>query len=125
MGANNYSKTDVIKFLKTIKILSIGLTPQVTKALQGAGVDTLYDLCETDYLKFRTEIRGLGVVGQKEVQARMGQLGLRFRWNEDSPYVKLFSNELKENCNTDYEEVNISRILDLVMRWESEQQKLK
>ncbi|WP_026519381.1 hypothetical protein [Butyrivibrio sp. FCS006] len=119
MDQDNYSKDDIIGFLKKIPVSDIGLSVKVSKILTDSGLNTLYDLCETDFLKFRSGIKGLGEVGQKEVLARMNQLGLKFRWNDDGPYSRLFSNKWRENCNTDYEDIDVSKILDLVMRWEN------
>lgn len=120
MNNGKYSESDVIEFLKKIKVDSIGISKRVVDLLEENGMETLYDLCETELLKFKSGIPGLGEVGQKEVIDRMEQFGLKFKWNENSPYSDLFLDKYKQNCNTRYEEVDISLIIDVLMCIERE-----
>ncbi len=119
MTEDQYSDSDVIDFLKKIGIKSIGVSEKAVEALNKENINTLYDLCETDLLKFRGGIPGLGQVRQREVQNIMTELGLRFKWTGHSPYDSLFSESWKQKCNTKYSEVDVSKILDLLMKNES------
>ena len=118
MNNGKYSESDVIEFLKKVKVDSLGLSKRVVETLENDGIKTLYDLCETSIIKFKGGIPGLGPKGQNEVLDCMELFGLRFKWDDSIIYNDLFSDSFKQKYNTRYEEVDTSLILDVLMRIE-------